>query len=101
MLRDEASLGARRIPCKAVRARRIALSMISGDSQASAGAFRWGWRIAAGVVAVLAAVVWTWPLATALRSAVPTNRWHCLGDGCEDEFLCVWIVTALGQRLVE
>jgi hypothetical protein len=50
-------------------------------------------------VAVLAAVIWTWPLATALRGAIPTNRWHCLGSGCEDEFLCYWIVTALGQRL--
>ena len=46
------------------------------------------------------AVVTTWPLATALGRAVPTPWWNCLGNGCEDEFLCVWIVTTLGNRLL-
>lgn len=67
----------------------------------SRAASPWRWRLAAATTALLAALVWTWPLATALRSAVPTNTWHCLGRGCEDEFLCFWIVTALGQRLAE
>jgi hypothetical protein len=67
----------------------------------TAPASPWRWRLGAAAIAVLAAVAWTWPLATALRSAIPTYGWHCLGNGCEDEVLCYWIVTALGQRLAE
>jgi len=53
------------------------------------------WTLAALAASVAAAVASTWPLATALGRAVPTHQWHCLGAGCEDEFLCVWIVSAL------
>src|SRR6185369_7546171 len=61
---------------------------------------RW-WTLLGGVVAsVGTAVLATWPLATALDGAVPTNQWHCLGRGCEDEFLCVWIVVEGAKRLL-
>lgn len=62
---------------------------------------RRGWTIAATLAGIVAAVASTWPLATALTAAVPTSQWNCLARGCEDEILCVWIVTALGQRLAE
>jgi hypothetical protein len=58
------------------------------------------WTLVAIGVSILAAVVGTWPLATALGDAVPTPRWHCLGNGCEDEILCVWIVSSLAKRLL-
>ena len=58
------------------------------------------WTLIAIAVSVLVAVVQTWPLATALGRAVPTSQWHCLGRGCEDEFLCVWIVSTLAKRLL-
>jgi hypothetical protein len=60
----------------------------------------WRWTLVAIAVSVLVAVVQTWPLATALGHAVPTSQWHCLGRGCEDEFLCVWIVSTLAKRLL-
>src|SRR5437762_8293139 len=61
---------------------------------------RWRWTLGAIVVSAVVAVVQTWPLATALGRAVPSSQWQCLGRGCEDEFLCVWIVSALAKRLV-
>ncbi len=60
----------------------------------------WRWTLVAIAVSALVAVVQTWPLATALGHAVPTSQWHCLGRGCEDEFLCVWIVSTLAKRLL-
>jgi hypothetical protein len=66
------------------------------------GERRWPWRWTLVAIAVSAstAVVQTWPLVTALGDAVPTSQWHCLGRGCEDEFLCVWIVSTLAKRLL-
>lgn len=61
---------------------------------------RWRWTAVAIAVSALVAVVQTWPLATALGHAVPTPQWHCLGWGCQDEFLCVWIVSSLAKRLL-
>jgi hypothetical protein len=60
----------------------------------------WRWTLVAIAVSAAVAVVQTWPLATALGRAVPTPQWHCLGRGCEDEFLCVWIVSSLAKRLL-
>lgn len=58
------------------------------------------WTVVALAASGLAAVASTWPLATAIGRAIPTNQWHCLGVGCEDEFLCVWIVGTLAKRLL-
>src|SRR6185369_14692654 len=60
---------------------------------------RWRTLLGGVVASVGTAVLATWPLATALDGAVPTNQWHCLGRGCEDDFLCVWIVTARSSAI--
>ncbi len=60
----------------------------------------WRWTIVAIAVSALVAIVETWPLATALGHAVPTPQWHCLGWGCQDELLCVWIVSSLAKHLL-
>ncbi len=67
---------------------------------AAAALARRHWNSIAFAAALATAIVSTWPLATALSQAIPTHSWHCLGQGCQDEFLCYWIITALGKRLL-
>src|SRR5262245_11419460 len=77
-----------------------------GDAPASVAAapartrLRWTTLLVGIVASAATAVLATWPLATALDGAVPTNEWHCLGRACVDNFLCVWIVVEGAKRLL-